>query len=46
LVTGTNEAEVEIKVRIAAGNKCCHAADHLMKKKYITRMLRARVCKN
>jgi hypothetical protein len=33
LVTGTNEAEVEIKTRIVAGNKCSHALGHLPKER-------------
>jgi hypothetical protein len=36
LLTNTNEAEVEIKVRITAGNTCYHALGHLLMKRYIT----------
>jgi hypothetical protein len=40
-ITNTNEVEAEIKVRITAGNKCCQALGHLLKKRYTTQALKA-----
>jgi len=36
LLGNTNEAEVEIKARIVAGNKCAHPLGHLPKERWIT----------
>jgi hypothetical protein len=45
LVTNTSEVETEIKAMIIAGNKCYHALDCILKKRYITYSLKVGLCK-
>jgi hypothetical protein len=45
LITNPNEVEAETKARIIACNKCYHALGHLLKKRYITQVLRVHLYK-
>jgi hypothetical protein len=36
VIRDTNETETGIKVKIVAGNKCCHIVGHVLKERYIT----------